>query len=127
MSTRDDLRELIHDYMPGADGAPDSLTITDAILARFDVYPKATPATQAPEPAVGQRWRNKASGRIVEITEVSWFHDGYQKDVYWKAINGRGPASGMVWRPSWPRRYTYVGEADRPALASSVDGIGGEG
>lgn len=99
--------------MPSAEPAE----IAEAIRARFTLVEKQSvwEADTEPEPAKGQFWRNKESGRLVRI---SAFHELYRglgeaRLVVWeRADDSRGPKNGRVQYHYWKSRFKYVGEAE---------------
>lgn len=60
--------------------------------------------SEHPEPAVGQVWRNRISGRLVKIIPPS----AERMDIYWEALGGRGPKKGRKYAPHWKESYDYV-------------------
>jgi hypothetical protein len=74
------------------------------LLNSSDIRPKAKPRAEQPDPAVGQVWRNRSSGRLVKIVP-----QGFRRtDIYWEALSGRGPKRGSKYAPQWKEGYDYV-------------------
>lgn len=74
------------------------------IIDVFRVVDQPAPRGEQPEPEVGQTWRNRKSGRLVRITEVT----DNNRIAHWECIDGsRGQKTGSVWLPYWTNRFDY--------------------
>ncbi len=83
--------------------------LLDAIEEGFTVKrkPSAIARPEQPVPAAGQVWRNRSSGRLVEVEARGG------GDIYWKCIdNSRGPKNGCAWWPTFYDKYDYIEGAE---------------
>lgn len=78
--------------------------LLEHLSVNYDIRRKTGQVTTpAPEPAIGQVWRNKKSDRLVQITATTGMGD-----MQWTALTGRGPSTGTGWRGYWRDRFDYV-------------------
>lgn len=106
MSTRDDaIREVTGAFLD-ADLTENeqrlAVIAVDALLARYDLREKTTTPAPAPEPEVGQVWREKCRDRrLIKVTSVlkNW--------VDWQYTDPAGPY-GYTDPGSWTARFEFV-------------------
>lgn len=69
-----------------------------------------------PEVAVGQKWRNKRSGKVVQIADLTVFGSlaSLVTDVHWRSIM-RGGGGGHIWSSNFYRNYEFVQKASTPS------------
>lgn len=113
--TRKQLHATITEVTGGSRLHVDS--IVAAIESGFKVTKLAAPPRgDQPLQRVGQRWRNRTSGRLVRVTEGS--SEGYYGQVKWECIDGsRGQKTGSVYASYWPSRFDYVDDGE-PSTSS---------
>ena len=63
---------------------------------------------QADQFAVGQVWRRKSDGLLVQIRNLKLFHGDV--DIYWRGLGEQSKKSGAIWSFNLLRTYEFTGE-----------------
>lgn len=100
------------DHIAAMPAGASAAEMVASILDEFRVVKLPAPVRASqPHPKVGQQWRNRASGRVVQIVSAS--SSGWGGHVDWVCVDGsRGPSRGSGRKIYWDDRFDYVGEGN---------------
>lgn len=103
-STAEDLlRTLVRDHH--AEGPE---VLSNRILDTFRLVQQSAARAEQPAPAVGQTWRNRQSGRLVRIAEISGARTFRDERIRWESADDSvGPRTGSVFVNNWVARFDH--------------------